>query len=45
MPVQLREGLSVLPWVEVPAAGLSLGRLAQLAPLAWSAPLVGQIPE
>ena len=45
MPAQQRSGLSVLPWVEVPAAGLSLGRLAQLAPPAWVAPLEEQTPE
>ncbi len=40
-----QEGLSVLPWLEVPAAVLSLERAVPLAPLAWVALLGEQAPE
>ena len=45
MRVLQQEGLSVLPWLEVPAAGLSLERAARVAPPAWVAPLGEQTPE
>ena len=37
--------MSVLPWLEVPAAVLSLEQSVPLAPLAWAAPLGEQTPE